>query len=1283
MIYSCCNHNRKAAVLNNPGLNGIDYLEVLDSAAVPLGLPRQQTLVVHCLNPLPTTPGLTVSNVMIAGGESITGVAARWVARAATPPPSLPAAAQSYFTRLPDAPNVIVVGTNEAGDFSTYTFRLVDNADQALADPFSVTEAMAGFDPQLAEVHFSFKIECGPSFDCQPQPPACAPAAVTPPPINYLAKDYGSFRQVMLDRLSQLLPNWNPTSEADFGVTLVELIAYVADNLSYQQDAIATEAYLETARSRISLRRHALLVNYHVHDGCNARAWIQIQVAGNTGDQIYLNHTLTRFYTYAPGMPPNLAVGSNNEEAALLAGVTVFEPMQDAVLYPEHNQISFYTWGDTNCCLPQGATEATLSGSYPNLQPGAVLIFQEMIGPQTGQPADADIRHRCAVRLTQVATQNPNGTALVDPLFIVPQNGGPPFIGLAAPAAPTVAASTSAGSLTANTYYTRITYVLTPQGETAASAETSTALSGTGELTVTGPAASGGAEFYNVYMATASGAEKLQNPSPISIGTNYTQSASLSTTTTPLGPAAVTEIQWSQEDALPFPVCLCSQQSNGALIPVSNVSVVFGNVVLADHGLSFAGISLPPVPPPRLFYTAGASAQRCEPGNPAPVPVRYRPSVPDIVPGTSLTQAVPLPLAGVPITPGILMLTGTGSVNLTDSDGFVCLTVRALDAFGWPQFFAVQTTANAANPSNTEIFDLAVLYDPAAGAPGIQLPVILERFTNLSLKPSDPNYVGRQINMLSQFISVPSTYTPPATAPSGFPNRPTRLANTGAVVLTDTNKAAYLTLQATNSAGWPINFGVVSQDTGATGDNAGPPVQGAGLWAAGTHYALGAEVIDSHGGSEIAVAAGVSGAAAPVWPTTVGAKTPDGASLVWRLQQEPPAFNLLVVYNPPSGGVNVNLPVTIEQFNDVSLATVGSQFASTGNLVTAMSFAQAPNPGLSAAALMNYDPSDAVPVIALTEVENNTITAQTPIWVPEPDLLGNNAADQVFVVEVESNGTATLRFGDNVNGKTPAPGTSFLANFRVGNGTAGNVGADSLVYLAAADARIQSCRNPLPATGGADQETNDQVRRRAPQAFFTQERAITMADYQNIAETNPQVDSAVASLRWTGSWYTVFVAVEPHGGGNMNPVLQRALMANEERYRLAGQDLLLDSPQYVSLEIVLQVTVAPNYFQADVKQSLLQVLGNGILPNGTKGLFYPDNFTFGQTVYLSPVYTAARKVAGVLSVVATTFQPQGVNTTRYLAAGEIKLASLQVARLDNDPDFPDHGQLTLVMQGGK
>src|ERR1035437_10105935 len=429
--------------------------------------------------------------------------------------------------------------------------------------------------------------------------------------------------------------------------------------------------------------------------------------------------------------------------------------------------------------------------------------------------------------------------------------------------------------------------------------------------------------------------------------------------------------------------------------------------------------------------------------------------------------------------------------------------------------------------------------------------------------------------------------------------------------------------------------------------------------------------VDLYGSVSPTVAYLTLEAASPVtWPSYFGVLTKPGASAS--------SFDLQMLYNPPSG-VGVAVPVLVEEFPGLTLATAADDVNGSSEFITVESFAQTADASLAAYDLMNFDPSQAVPAIGLT----GTLDGVSQTWTPKLDLLESTESAPDFVVEVDTDGTATLRFGDTVNGKTPDTGTSFVAHYRIGNGTAGNVGADSLVYLAAADARIQTCRNPLPATGGTDPETNDQIRRRAPEAFLTQERAVTMADYEAVAAKNPQVDRSVASLRWTGSWYTVFIAVEPQGGGLLTPTLQGTLKAAEERYRLAGQDLGLDSPQYVSLEIELQICVDPNYFMSYVEQSLLQVLSNRILPNGQKGLFYADNFSFGQTVYLSPVYAAVRSVAGVVAVTATTFQPQGVNSTQYLAAGEIKVGPLQVARLDNDPNYPDHGQLTLLLEGGK
>ena len=83
--------------------------------------------------------------------------------------------------------------------------------------------------------------------------PVSVSTAGAQPVIDYLTKDYAGFRQGMLNQIPLLLPQWTDRSEADFGVVLIELMAYVADILSYYQDRVANEAFLATATQRRSV----------------------------------------------------------------------------------------------------------------------------------------------------------------------------------------------------------------------------------------------------------------------------------------------------------------------------------------------------------------------------------------------------------------------------------------------------------------------------------------------------------------------------------------------------------------------------------------------------------------------------------------------------------------------------------------------------------------------------------------------------------------------------------------------------------------------------------------------------------------------------------------------------------------------------------------------------------------------------------------------------------------------------------------------------------------------
>lgn len=359
----CPEGQRVEAVRDAVTVNGIDYLEVL---------PGQRKLAVHFLHALPGQPDevpsggttLTRSHVVIDGGDRVRGL-------------------RALGTATTD--DVLTVTTSGPGDFSTYRLRLVD--------PLT-GRTPRGFDPRLSELDFSFKAGCPTRFDCR-RDDNCQPPPLPSTVRDYLAKDYESFRRQMVDRIAARVPGWDD-HPADAQVALVELLAFVADRLSYEQDAVATEAYLGTARRRTSIRRHARLLGYRVHEGCAARTFVHLPV------------------TAAQTVPAGTRFRTGGDEG----DVQVFESLHDLAAFPAHGGIDLHTWSDDLCCLPQGATSATLRIDHPlSLAAGDFLLLEEIAGAESGEPADADRTHRAVVRLVEVgepATDPLDGRAVLD-----------------------------------------------------------------------------------------------------------------------------------------------------------------------------------------------------------------------------------------------------------------------------------------------------------------------------------------------------------------------------------------------------------------------------------------------------------------------------------------------------------------------------------------------------------------------------------------------------------------------------------------------------------------------------------------------------------------------------------------------------------------------------------------------------------------------------------------------------------------------------------------------------
>lgn len=944
----CKDDQRRDAVRHKTGLNGLDYLDVSGD---------QLTLTVFFLGKAPQH--IDATNVRIDGGRRVRDIKVLKVEVERDPNPELD--------------DRIVVRVDQYGDFSTYTLRVVEAQN---GKPGNTPRH--DFDPRYAQLDFTFKVDCPNDLDCAPVD-LCPPPKLDEPEINYLAKDYASFRQLILDRLALIMPDWKERHVPDLGIALVELLAYVGDHLSYYQDAVATEAYLETSRQRISVRRHTRLVDYHMHEGCNARAWVCIETDTNlTGDNA-LDPQKVFFVTGSNNSPS--PTGAALTATALQQNPTqqyeVFEPMttQSIQLHTAHNQIHFYTWGKRECCLPRGATSATLRDSYAeppgpiespehdqrstaqrdavktaqtplqsseperqlHLQVGDVLIFEEVIGPRTGNPADANPAHRHAVRLTKVK-----------------------------------------------------------QGE-----------------------------------------DTLYEP-----------------------PVPILEIEWSAEEALPFPLCISAitDASHGCHY-VEDISIACGNVILMDHGFTQLPEDLGIVP-------CNSTQAECDcadhPTEISYLPGRFRPKL----------KKTPL--------------TFSQSLPLDDSSSQRIVSANRL---------IVQNARDA--------------------KPQIKLNSI------------------------------------------------------------------------------------------------------------------------------------------PAAPAT-------------DCEHLQPLFHLDDLLDP------TNLVYVLRN--------------------TSHPIAQALRPRLSRETLKLLDqPQDGGPIPdGLRQALSAELQQMLLAWWARFDLLSSGSDERHFVVEIDNEGNAHLRFGNGELGRLPEAGSAFFATYRVGNGTAGNVGAETISHLVFRDTSLNGVhlrvRNPLPAQGGVEPEPIVEVKLFAPFAFRKElQRAITAEDYAGLVqrEFKDQVQRGAAALSWTGSWYEAQVAVDPFGREELDPQLLDAVRDRLYRYRRIGHELAVLPAQYVPLDIAMTVCVLPHYLRGHVEAALLELFSNRVLPNGQLGFFHPDNLSFGEGIYLSKLVAAAQAVTGVENVKVTRLQRLYEGDNDELKAGILRLGPLEVARLDNDPSFPEHGKLVLDVRGDR
>jgi predicted phage baseplate assembly protein len=197
---------------------------------------------------------------------------------------------------------------------------------------------------------------------CCDEVPEVAIAAIYNAPgrssLRYRPGTFATIRSALLAAIPSELPQWTDRSSRDYGVTLLEMWATVADVLTFYHERIANEAFLSTAVLRESIVRLAELVDYRANPG--AAATVYLSFRADKDKTAALPQGFRVQTKPAPGAPP-----------------VKFETDEPLIVYDTLNVLRAQSLQPQTFAID--AQEAVLKGTKTRLAPGdhILLVGQE------------------------------------------------------------------------------------------------------------------------------------------------------------------------------------------------------------------------------------------------------------------------------------------------------------------------------------------------------------------------------------------------------------------------------------------------------------------------------------------------------------------------------------------------------------------------------------------------------------------------------------------------------------------------------------------------------------------------------------------------------------------------------------------------------------------------------------------------------------------------------------------------------------------------------------------
>ena len=300
-------------------------------------------------------------------------------------------------------------------------------------------------------------------------------------------------------------------------------------------------------------------------------------------------------------------------------------------------------------------------------------------------------------------------------------------------------------------------------------------------------------------------------------------------------------------------------------------------------------------------------------------------------------------------------------------------------------------------------------------------------------------------------------------------------------------------------------------------------------------------------------------------------------------------------------------------------------------------------------------------------------------WELRRDFYASTRKDFHFVLNAT---TGAIFFGNGEKGRVPPANCEVFATDLITRAQAGNLAGGSINQLAdsphnhailydptampdgwtklkielqcASNPKVQCVTNPLAAWGGAAAETIDQAAGEADQLVESSGRAVTLADYEQLALNTPGTRvarvTAIANMHPDFPCYSapgmvtvIVLPYLPQGSPMPTPGLLAAVSAYLRPRRVIGTRVEVVGPIY--LEVAVQATVQPitGTNRPKLQQAIVNALNTFLDPlvGGPDGTGWP----FGRDVFRSEIMKVIDAVAGVdyitsLALLADGGQPQ-------------------------------------------